>query len=52
MLWFDSYCARHDSSNSEELEIIAKVTGRKIVVRDRKRFHHFEGASCSCKDYW
>ncbi|KAJ4969464.1 hypothetical protein NE237_016165 [Protea cynaroides] len=31
---------------------ISMVFKRKIVVRDRKRFHHFEGGSCSCMDYW
>ncbi|CAL9185991.1 unnamed protein product [Musa hybrid cultivar] len=34
------------------IKIIAKVTGRRIVVRDRNRFHHFEDGSCSCGDYW
>ncbi|PKA49951.1 Pentatricopeptide repeat-containing protein [Apostasia shenzhenica] len=34
------------------IKLIAKVTGRKIVVRDRNRFHHFEDGSCSCGDYW
>ncbi|XP_043710500.1 pentatricopeptide repeat-containing protein At5g66520-like [Telopea speciosissima] len=31
---------------------ISMVFKRKIAVRDRKRFHHFEGGSCSCMDYW
>ncbi|OAY73911.1 putative pentatricopeptide repeat-containing protein, chloroplastic [Ananas comosus] len=34
------------------IKLTSKVTGRKIVVRDRSRFHHFEGGSCSCRDYW
>ncbi|XP_054804281.1 putative pentatricopeptide repeat-containing protein At5g59200, chloroplastic [Prosopis cineraria] len=34
------------------IKLIAKITGRKIVVRDRNRFHHFENGVCSCKDYW
>ncbi|MBA0741710.1 hypothetical protein Gogos_014842 [Gossypium gossypioides] len=34
------------------IKLIAKITGRKIVVRDRKRFHHFENGNCSCGDYW
>ncbi|XP_059659996.1 putative pentatricopeptide repeat-containing protein At5g59200, chloroplastic [Cornus florida] len=34
------------------IKLITKVTGRKIVVRDRKRFHHFENGVCSCGDYW
>ncbi|KAK2992325.1 hypothetical protein RJ640_020318 [Escallonia rubra] len=34
------------------LKIISNIYGRKIVVRDANRFHHFQGGSCSCKDYW
>ncbi|KAE9592473.1 hypothetical protein Lal_00028570 [Lupinus albus] len=34
------------------IKLIAKITSRKIVVRDRNRFHHFENGVCSCKDYW
>ncbi|GAB4830368.1 hypothetical protein Ancab_020005 [Ancistrocladus abbreviatus] len=34
------------------IKLITKITGRKIVVRDRKRFHHFENGVCSCGDYW
>eukprot|EP00268_Persea_americana_P035836 TRINITY_DN35339_c1_g1_i4.p1 TRINITY_DN35339_c1_g1~~TRINITY_DN35339_c1_g1_i4.p1 ORF type:complete len:647 (+),score=132.64 TRINITY_DN35339_c1_g1_i4:121-2061(+) len=34
------------------LKLVSMVFKRKIVVRDRKRFHHFEGGSCSCVDYW
>lgn len=33
-------------------KLISKITGRKIVVRDRNRFHHFEDGLCSCRDYW
>lgn len=25
---------------------------RKIIIRDRNRFHHFDKGSCSCHDYW
>ncbi|XP_024022277.1 putative pentatricopeptide repeat-containing protein At5g09950 [Morus notabilis] len=31
---------------------ISKIVGRKIVLRDSHRFHHFEGGQCSCGDYW
>lgn len=31
---------------------ISYIYGRKIIVRDANRFHHFENGSCSCKDYW
>ncbi|WVZ14179.1 hypothetical protein V8G54_011745 [Vigna mungo] len=34
------------------IKLIAKITRRKIVVRDRNRFHHFENGDCSCDDYW
>lgn len=34
------------------LKIISSVFGREIVVRDKKRFHHFKDGTCSCKDYW
>ncbi|XP_031738844.1 pentatricopeptide repeat-containing protein At5g66520 isoform X2 [Cucumis sativus] len=33
-------------------KLISKAFCRKIVVRDRHRFHHFEQGFCSCKDYW
>ncbi|XWS39390.1 hypothetical protein CRYUN_Cryun18bG0050000 [Craigia yunnanensis] len=31
---------------------VSKKFDRKIVVRDRNRFHHFSKGSCSCQDYW
>ncbi|WJZ93617.1 hypothetical protein VitviT2T_012544 [Vitis vinifera] len=34
------------------IKFISKVTGRKIIVRDNSRFHHFTDGSCSCGDYW
>ncbi|KAF6157438.1 hypothetical protein GIB67_004376 [Kingdonia uniflora] len=34
------------------IKLVAKLTKRKIVVRDRNRFHHFEDGLCSCGDYW
>ncbi|XP_062189011.1 pentatricopeptide repeat-containing protein At4g21065-like [Phragmites australis] len=34
------------------IKLISKVYDREIIVRDRSRFHHFKGGSCSCKDYW
>ena len=33
-------------------KLISEITGRRIVMRDRSRFHHFENGSCSCGDYW
>uniref|UniRef100_A0A7N0TZL1 DYW domain-containing protein n=1 Tax=Kalanchoe fedtschenkoi TaxID=63787 RepID=A0A7N0TZL1_KALFE len=34
------------------IKLISQVVGRKIIVRDNSRFHHFDGGSCSCRDYW
>lgn len=34
------------------MKMMSKITGRKIITRDRNRFHHFENGSCSCGDYW
>lgn len=34
------------------IKIISRITGRKIVLRDISRFHHFIDGSCSCNDYW
>ncbi len=34
------------------IKLIAKVTGRDIILRDANRFHHFKDGLCSCKDYW
>lgn len=33
-------------------KMISSVFERRITVRDRNRFHHFEDGTCSCKDYW
>ncbi|KAI3787010.1 hypothetical protein L1987_41158 [Smallanthus sonchifolius] len=34
------------------IKLISKVEGRKIILRDNSRFHHFIDGSCSCKDFW
>ncbi|KAJ4962144.1 hypothetical protein NE237_022083 [Protea cynaroides] len=34
------------------IRFISKEFRRKIVLRDRNRFHVFTGGECSCKDYW
>ncbi|ESQ30672.1 hypothetical protein EUTSA_v10011306mg [Eutrema salsugineum] len=34
------------------IKCMAKITGRLIILRDKKRFHHFKDGSCSCGDYW
>lgn len=34
------------------IKLISKLYARKIIVRDRNRFHHFEDGFCSCGDYW
>lgn len=33
-------------------KIISKLVGRQVIMRDAKRFHHFENGKCSCNDYW
>ncbi|XWS72155.1 hypothetical protein CRYUN_Cryun02cG0016000 [Craigia yunnanensis] len=34
------------------IKIMSKIVGRELIVRDNKRFHHFQGGKCSCGDYW
>ncbi|TKY72588.1 Pentatricopeptide repeat-containing protein [Spatholobus suberectus] len=34
------------------VKIVSKILNREIIVRDRIRFHQFEGGVCSCRDYW
>ncbi|KAL2341776.1 hypothetical protein Fmac_009716 [Flemingia macrophylla] len=34
------------------IKIVSKILNREIIVRDRVRFHQFEGGVCSCSDYW
>ncbi|XP_004512569.1 pentatricopeptide repeat-containing protein At5g65570 [Cicer arietinum] len=36
----------------EWIKFVSLQTGRDIIARDAKRFHHFKGGMCSCKDYW
>ncbi|BAT73630.1 hypothetical protein VIGAN_01113800 [Vigna angularis var. angularis] len=31
---------------------VSRLTGRKIVVRDNTRFHHFFNGACSCRNFW
>ncbi|KAJ0988787.1 hypothetical protein J5N97_007143 [Dioscorea zingiberensis] len=33
-------------------KLASKYYGRKIMLRDYHRFHHFSDGSCSCSDYW
>lgn len=33
-------------------KLISKIYNRKIIVRDRVRYHHFENGTCSCQDFW
>ena len=33
-------------------KFVSEIVGRKIVLRDPYRFHHFSGGKCSCGDYW
>ncbi|KAK3135182.1 hypothetical protein QOZ80_5BG0415660 [Eleusine coracana subsp. coracana] len=34
------------------IKIMSRIVGRELIVRDNKRFHHFEDGKCSCGDYW
>lgn len=34
------------------LKLLSNAFKREIIVRDRKRFHHFRDGYCSCNDYW
>ncbi|KAK6250340.1 Pentatricopeptide repeat - like 10 [Theobroma cacao] len=40
----------HDCHNW--IKMVSKLLIRVIIVRDRIRFHRFEGGLCSCADYW
>lgn len=33
-------------------KLVSGIYNRNIILRDRYRFHHFTGGSCSCMDYW
>ncbi|KAF7807148.1 pentatricopeptide repeat-containing protein [Senna tora] len=33
-------------------KLVSEIVGRKIILRDAFRFHHFSGGICSCSDYW
>ncbi|KAJ8749513.1 hypothetical protein K2173_025708 [Erythroxylum novogranatense] len=33
-------------------KLVSKFFGRKLVMRDANRFHHFDGGVCSCGDFW
>lgn len=34
------------------MKYASKISQREIVLRDIKRFHHFNNGTCSCGDYW
>ncbi|XP_038683772.1 pentatricopeptide repeat-containing protein At5g50990 [Tripterygium wilfordii] len=34
------------------MKMVSKLLSRVVIVRDRIRFHRFEGGFCSCADYW
>ncbi|KAJ7982040.1 Pentatricopeptide repeat [Quillaja saponaria] len=33
-------------------KFVSQIVGRKIILRDAYRFHHFNGGKCSCSDFW
>ncbi|XAR68114.1 hypothetical protein NMG60_11003127 [Bertholletia excelsa] len=34
------------------MKYVSKMCQREIILRDIKRFHHFNNGICSCGDYW
>lgn len=36
----------------EAIKFMSIVAEREIIVRDMKRFHHFNNGICSCNGYW
>ncbi|KGN61483.1 pentatricopeptide repeat-containing protein At1g04840 [Cucumis sativus] len=34
------------------MKYASKMSKREIILRDMKRFHHFNDGVCSCGDYW
>lgn len=34
------------------IKIVSRLLSRVVILRDRIRFHRFEGGFCSCGDYW
>lgn len=34
------------------MKYASKMSQREIILRDMKRFHHFNDGVCSCGDYW
>ena len=43
---------RMSGDSHTALKIISELVGRELVIRDAKRFHHFQNGLCSCRDYW
>ncbi|ONH95429.1 hypothetical protein PRUPE_7G069900 [Prunus persica] len=33
-------------------KLVSKIYGREVSLRDKNRFHHIVGGTCSCGDYW
>lgn len=34
------------------MKLVSKIYNRKIIMRDRTRFHVFNDGTCTCDDYW
>ncbi|THG15170.1 pentatricopeptide repeat-containing protein At5g50990 [Camellia sinensis] len=34
------------------MKVVSRILNRVIIVRDRIRFHRFDGGVCTCGDYW
>ncbi|KAF8100992.1 hypothetical protein N665_0212s0033 [Sinapis alba] len=40
----------HDGHDT--CKMLTLITGRELVTRDSKRFHHYKNGVCSCNDHW
>ena len=36
----------------EATKVISKIENRRLSVRTKNRWHHFENGQCSCNDYF
>ena len=36
----------------EYTKAVSEVLKVELIVRDSRRFHHFNGGLCSCGDFW
>ncbi|XP_039130403.1 pentatricopeptide repeat-containing protein At3g26782, mitochondrial-like [Dioscorea cayenensis subsp. rotundata] len=48
----DTSSVFYDVADDAKEDLLWDHSEREIVVRDARRFHHFQNGSCSCGDYW